>query len=292
MMKKLLPLALFTSYNKSFIKNVKLEILNGVQDDYQCFQIEKGHYLNQFLNNIEQFTTNIIETIKDCKSKQMKAIWIQLDSNQLALAEKLIEQGFQMHHCTQNYLLFSQWIIENEKSRLPNYTTHSVGAGGLIIHNNQILLIQEKNGTKEGLWGIPGGLVDDGELVAEAASREVKEETGLDVEPYDCFFFRDLPIANQYQGDIYFVIFMRLKNQQQKVQIQDQEIKNYQWVEINKLQEFLIQNKFGITQQRLMESIVQYQKSNRFGTQLCNMDMKPRVMYGKEKKYCLFKPNL
>lgn len=41
-----------------------------------------------------------------------------------------------------------------------------------------------------------------------------------------------------------------------------------------------------------MESIIQYSKSNRFGTQLCNMDMKPRVMYGKEKKYCLFKPNL
>lgn len=29
-MKKLLPLALFTSYNKGFIKNVKLEILNGI----------------------------------------------------------------------------------------------------------------------------------------------------------------------------------------------------------------------------------------------------------------------
>ncbi|CAD8066499.1 unnamed protein product [Paramecium sonneborni] len=291
-MKKILPLALFTSYNKCVAKNLRLEVLNGNQDDYQCYQVEKGHYLNQFLINIEQFTQNLKETINDCKSKKMKAIWIQLDQNQLALAEKLIEQGFQMHHCTQNYLLFSQWIIENEKSRLPNYTTHQVGAGGLIINNNQILLIQEKNGAKQGLWGIPGGLVDDGELVAEAAKREVKEETGLDVEPYDCFFFRDLPIANQFQGDLYFVILMRMKNQQQKVQIQEQEIQNFKWVDINNLQEFLQMNKFGITQQRLMQSIIQFSTSNRFGTQLFSMDMKPRVMYGKEKKYCLFKPNL
>lgn len=63
------------------------------------------------------------------------------------------------------------------------------------------------------MWCVPGGLVDDNELIIEAATREVQEETGLITEPYDCLYVRDLPIANEYNGDIYFAILMKLKNE-------------------------------------------------------------------------------
>jgi 8-oxo-dGTP diphosphatase len=45
-----------------------------------------------------------------------------------------------------------------------------------------VVLIKRKNEPFEGRWALPGGFVDIGETVEEAAIREMKEETGLEVE--------------------------------------------------------------------------------------------------------------
>ncbi len=52
----------------------------------------------------------------------------------------------------------------------------------VIIHNNysEIVLVKRKNPPFG--WALPGGFVDYGETVEEAAIREAKEETFLDVE--------------------------------------------------------------------------------------------------------------
>ncbi len=55
-------------------------------------------------------------------------------------------------------------------------------AGTLIERDNKYLLINAKVGTPKGLWNLPAGHVDEGEMFDEAAVREAKEETGYDVE--------------------------------------------------------------------------------------------------------------
>jgi ADP-ribose pyrophosphatase YjhB (NUDIX family) len=57
-----------------------------------------------------------------------------------------------------------------------------VGVGVVVRMDDKILLVQRKKEPGRGLWSIPGGLVELGEKVEDAAKREVKEETGLDVE--------------------------------------------------------------------------------------------------------------
>lgn len=56
-----------------------------------------------------------------------------------------------------------------------------VVAGVIIKRNDEYLLVQEKKASAYGLWNIPSGHVDEGELIEEAAIREAKEEVGYDV---------------------------------------------------------------------------------------------------------------
>lgn len=55
---------------------------------------------------------------------------------------------------------------------------------GCVVRNKdgKFLLVQEKQKKVYGLWNLPAGHVDKGETIEVAAVREVKEETGFDVE--------------------------------------------------------------------------------------------------------------
>ncbi|WP_270181017.1 NUDIX domain-containing protein [Alkalihalobacillus sp. CinArs1] len=53
------------------------------------------------------------------------------------------------------------------------------GVAVIILNENNDVLLQKRKDV--GLWGIPSGHVEIGETVTEAAVREVKEETNLDV---------------------------------------------------------------------------------------------------------------
>lgn len=46
----------------------------------------------------------------------------------------------------------------------------------------RVVMIRRKNNPGQGGWALPGGHVDHAEIVQEAAIREFKEETGLDIE--------------------------------------------------------------------------------------------------------------
>jgi len=57
--------------------------------------------------------------------------------------------------------------------------THRVGARAVVVHDGKILLNEFGDGI---YYNLPGGGVDEGELVTHAVIREVLEETGLNVD--------------------------------------------------------------------------------------------------------------
>ena len=59
-----------------------------------------------------------------------------------------------------------------------------VGSGVLLLRGNQVLLQRRKD---NGLWGIPGGSLEPGESLEEAAIRETYEEVGLVIDKLTLF---------------------------------------------------------------------------------------------------------
>lgn len=55
--------------------------------------------------------------------------------------------------------------------------------GAVVLDDRRrLLLVCRANEPGRGLWSVPGGRVEPGETAAAAVVREVREETGLDVQ--------------------------------------------------------------------------------------------------------------
>ena len=77
--------------------------------------------------------------------------------------------------------------------------TPLVGIGAIIIENARVVLVKRAHPPLQAEWSIPGGVLEVGELMREAAIREAHEETGLTVDPGELLgvYDRVLRDANQ-----------------------------------------------------------------------------------------------
>lgn len=58
-----------------------------------------------------------------------------------------------------------------------------IGIGIVIWRGDKVLLVKRAHAPRAGEWSIPGGKQEWGETIMEAAAREAREETGLDIAP-------------------------------------------------------------------------------------------------------------
>ncbi len=56
-----------------------------------------------------------------------------------------------------------------------------VGVGGVVVQNGRALIVKRAHEPRKGEWSIPGGRVELGESLVDAVKREIREETGLEV---------------------------------------------------------------------------------------------------------------
>lgn len=99
-----------------------------------------------------------------------------------------------------------------------------------LIKDNKVVIIKyKKSNKKEEYYDIPGGKIEDGETPEQAAVREMKEETGLEIKKLENkgnmiieypnrIFDLDIFICNEYEG-----------------KLQESEENISEWIEINEL---------------------------------------------------------
>jgi 8-oxo-dGTP diphosphatase len=78
-----------------------------------------------------------------------------------------------------------------------------IGVGAIILRRDRVLLTLRGGQPLKGWWSLPGGLLETGESLEEGVRREVREETGLEVQPMGVFqiferIMRDATGAAEY----------------------------------------------------------------------------------------------
>ena len=101
--------------------------------------------------------------------------------------------------------------------------------GGVIKKDGKILLVQEKQEKCYGKWNLPAGHLDPNESLEEGAIREIKEETGCDVELTGI-----ASISNRIlEDDIMVTMVFSTKLVNETITINPEEILDVKWYEVN-----------------------------------------------------------
>ena len=75
----------------------------------------------------------------------------------------------------------------------------------LVVHEGKFLLAERNKENYKGYWIIPGGGVDFGETIRDAAIREIKEETNLDVEIVKLIGYKEvINVPGNYHSVVFF----------------------------------------------------------------------------------------
>jgi ADP-ribose pyrophosphatase len=69
--------------------------------------------------------------------------------------------------------------LSQQKNDYPGNPRVAVGA--VVFKNDAVLLVRRGRPPSENVWAIPGGRVEIGETLQEAAEREILEETGITI---------------------------------------------------------------------------------------------------------------
>lgn len=208
----------------NFVENIGgflcvLDPFNGITIDEKSLPSSKIGFENQL--NV------LLEDVKNSRN----LIWIYIPRDKSSFIEITSKYGFIFHSCDEEYLLVVKRLFEN--AIIPTAANHTLGVGVVVINeNNELLVIKEKINRGVG-YKIPGGHIDNGELISTAAIREVYEETGIEIE-FDGVISLGHFYPHQFRKTNLYVL-CTAKPLTSKIDIKDSiEIEDAKWVDVDK----------------------------------------------------------
>lgn len=121
--------------------------------------------------------------------------------------------------------------------RCKRYNARHCTVTMICRHQDKILLIQRAQDPEKGKWALPGGYVDWNETLAQAAIRELNEETGLIAKTVTFFGLYDAPNRDKDGRQNIDHCFIATIDATTSPHLDAQEIADLRWFTINQLPE-------------------------------------------------------
>lgn len=182
--------------------------------------------------DVSEFQEKLKNSLTAWRNNKKRGIWFKVHLNQVDWVPILVKNGFKYHNAKDNYVMLYYWLPTYESSNVPHYAHTMVGVGAVVVNDqNQVLVVKEKHFYKVPMWKLPGGYVEPGENLVDAAIREVEEETGITAQFESILSFRHGHHGMFGCSDIYFVV--NLKAVTTDIKRCEREIAECQWMDID-----------------------------------------------------------
>ena len=177
-----------------------------------------------------EFAPRLKLSLGDWTAAGYRVVWLEIPLDRAGLVPVAAGEGFTYHHADDRYAMMFKRLEEG--AFVPNYSTHYIGAGGVVINSdNEILVVRERrDGGASGSFKLPGGHLHEEEHLADAVVREVLEETGIEARFVSLVCFRHQHAYRHGKSDIYFVC--RLEPLSNHISKQDDEIAECIWMPV------------------------------------------------------------
>ena len=202
----------------------KIGSFNTILDPYNGITIES----KDLPIDAQIFETNLNLLIDNVKNKR-NLIWIYIDIKKSDFIPITTKKGFVFHSCDEEYILLVKRLKAN--CVIPTASNHTLGVGAVVINEkNELLVIKERISTVG--YKLPGGHIDDAEMITTALEREVFEETGVIVQFESIISLGHFYPHQFYKSNLYILCTAVPKTYE--INIQDShEIIDAKWVDVN-----------------------------------------------------------
>lgn len=120
-------------------------------------------------------------------------------------------------------------MTESDIRKYPQRPYLAVSAA--IVRDGKVLIVRRARNPALNLYTLPGGAVETGETLAEAAQREVREETALEIDPVGLAGHREV-IAHGDDGRVerHFVIMCFAAQWRSGEVVLNEELDDFRWI--------------------------------------------------------------
>ena len=181
----------------------------------------------------QAFVSQLGSSLVAWKAEGRRGVWLQVPLDKATFVGLAVQAGFTFHHAEPGYVMLTAWL-PGGPSPLPANATHQVGVGAFVVNGaGHVLVVQERTGpaARPGFWKLPTGLANQGEDIADAAVREVLEETGVRTRFAGIIGFRQAHGMAFDKSDLFFLCALTLEDPgQTKLTPQESEIAAAQWM--------------------------------------------------------------